>query len=191
MKEYRYEAQLKLLASQDVTLTNIRNRSLTVLTASSILVSVSTAVGLISADPNKVSLIPRWASVPLLFTLVGIAVLVMLIQRSVDWHSGPDEKKFDIAAIDIEAEFRSEKREAEARGNTYAMTLPERTVEAALGEAIALLIVEAEQNEETLEKHSGKLQACIALFMLQLTFLCLAIAWPYFGNVAVILRFLR
>lgn len=177
VKEYEYEAESKHVAAQDTALTNIRHRAVGLLTMASILISFSTAIGLVSTDPTRNNIVPRWASIPLLCMLFTMACIVLWIQLPSGWHAATSSQKFDLASIDVQAEHKKDQELAKAAGKELDKTVDDLAVDIALGSAIAKLREDARNNETILRRRQAWLTVCQVIFLAQLILLVVAVLW--------------
>jgi hypothetical protein len=139
-----YEAALRAISQQDATLANFRNRAMTLLSATTVVTTLATSVGLLNINPSRGSPIPVWAAVALLSAAVLIGVCSLYIIWPVaKWsygtnpaayvhnhQKGRDEDDFKIRVIESLDGASRENRSALQRRSW------------ALRAAVALLIVE-------------------------------------------------
>lgn len=89
-----YDAAKSTLAQQDSTLATVRNRATAVLTAGSIAVTFSSAVGLVSGDGKLVRQYPTWIAVLLLLVMIGLGYSAMKVLWPVSsWAFGPSAQR--------------------------------------------------------------------------------------------------
>lgn len=85
-----YDAAVKHLAQQDLSLGNLRNRATWLLTAAGILISLATSVGLLNTDPTKGPIAPEWLKFWLLGIMAAMGLAVLFVVWPVkDWDYGP------------------------------------------------------------------------------------------------------
>lgn len=139
-----YDAAKTTLAQQDGTLASIRNRATAVLTAGSIAVTFSSAVGLISGDGKLVRQYPTWIAVLLLVVMIGLGFSAMRVLWPVNgWRFGPDAQH--ILELNGQQQTEDQIRETLAKAmigaagrNTAAIVTKQKWLRA----AVVLLLVE-------------------------------------------------
>jgi len=88
-----YEAIQKNLASQDGTLSNLRNRAAGLFTATVVVTTFASAAGLISNDPGKGNVLPPAVAIVALLIVVLVGTATMYTMWPVqDWAYGPSGK---------------------------------------------------------------------------------------------------
>jgi hypothetical protein len=89
-----YEAIQQNLASQEGTLSNLRNRAASLLTAAVVVATFSSAVGLIGNDPTKSTVLAPPVALTSLATVTGVIASVLYTMWPVrNWAFGPSGKK--------------------------------------------------------------------------------------------------
>jgi hypothetical protein len=142
--ELAYDAAKAVLTNQDATLGNLRTRASGLLTVATLLTSFTVALGLLTTDPAKGAVLPRWAAWSLLAILVAVGALVLRILWPVKtWHFGPhpvvimDKRRQGRSIVDIR-EHVTEKMIAGVDANRTAL----RSRQAAFRWSVVLLLVE-------------------------------------------------
>ena len=92
--ELAYQGLTLQLNDQGQALTNVRNRTVGLMSAAAVLVTFATSVGVINTDPQSGPVTPGWLSLAVMLSLVGILVLVLFVlwplnlqKRSVDFEA--------------------------------------------------------------------------------------------------------
>ncbi|MFD5412543.1 hypothetical protein [Streptomyces nojiriensis] len=83
-----YEMAKILLAAQDRTVANLRTRASGILATTALVVTFSTATGLLRFDVNKNLLFPHWGTLALLVIFVAQGVSVMVVLWPVSFSFG-------------------------------------------------------------------------------------------------------
>jgi hypothetical protein len=137
-----YESGIALLARQDQTLGNVRNRATALFSATTVATSLAAAVGLLNNDRGKESMIPYPAAVALIVIVVLVGVASLFIVWPVDWVHGPNPAAFPPVATTLDEDtFRSSAIEHLAKGVSENERKLRRR-QHALEVAIALLVIE-------------------------------------------------
>ena len=86
-----YEAGIRILDAQDISLGNIRTRSAAVLSVGAAVTTLAAAVGLLNVDPTKGRVLPVGAAWVVMAVMVLLAALSMYVLWPVKaWNYGPD-----------------------------------------------------------------------------------------------------
>jgi hypothetical protein len=105
-RQLAYDAVTKSLARQDVTLSNLRNRSTILLTAAALITSFGSGVGLLNTDPTHGNVFPHSFAYGLLVILILIGASSVYIVWPVQTFTfGPNAKYFlDRLGTDTDAD---------------------------------------------------------------------------------------
>jgi hypothetical protein len=137
-----YESGIALLARQDQTLGNVRNRATALFSATTVATSLAAAVGFLNRDLAKGAVIPDSAAIALIVIVVLVGVVSLFIVWPVDWVHGPSPAAFPPVATTLnEDTFRSSAIEHLTKG-VLENERKLRRRQHALEVAIVLVVIE-------------------------------------------------
>ena len=86
--EIAYESAKSALELQQASLSNIRNRTVSLLAAAALFISFAGALGVLNTDPSRGRTTPVWIPISLLAVLVLVLLLVIEVLRPAPWTRG-------------------------------------------------------------------------------------------------------